>query len=302
MKHKDEQKFRATHSFVKDKFNKLEGSNNSKISEDNWTRAEGGGGTTYVIADGDFFDNCAVNFSSIYGKKLPNTALAKTLNKEVNFGYQAAGISVISHPKNPHIPTSHMNIRIFGILDKDGLMCDWWIGGGYDLTPFLPYKEDIIGWHNDAKKFLEPYGANLYKDFSENCNNYFNIPHRNERRGVGGIFFDNLKNFSSIDLGISFLQAMAVTYIESYIKIIKRRRNSDYSEAQKEFQLLRRGRYAEFNLVYDRGTAFGLESNGRIESILSSLPSNVKWSYKKSEEYNLLEKKLLEHINRDWNV
>ena len=302
MKHKDEQKFRATHSFVKDKFNKLEGSNNSKISEDNWTRAEGGGGTTYVIADGDFFDNCAVNFSSIYGKKLPNTALAKTLNKEVNFGYQAAGISVISHPKNPHIPTSHMNIRIFGILDKDGLMCDWWIGGGYDLTPFLPYKEDIIGWHNDAKKFLEPYGANLYKDFSENCNNYFNIPHRNERRGVGGIFFDNLKNFSSIDLGISFLQSMAVTYIESYIKIIKRRRNSDYSEAQKEFQLLRRGRYAEFNLVYDRGTAFGLESNGRIESILSSLPSNVKWSYKKSEEYNLLEKKLLEHINRDWNV
>ena len=302
MKHKDEQKFRATHSFVKDKFNKLEGSNNSKISEDNWTRAEGGGGTTYVIADGDFFDNCAVNFSSIYGKKLPNAALAKTLNKEVNFGYQAAGISVISHPKNPHIPTSHMNIRIFGILDKDGLMCDWWIGGGYDLTPFLPYKEDIIGWHNDAKKFLEPYGANFYKDFSENCNNYFNIPHRNERRGVGGIFFDNLKNFSSIDLGISFLQSMAVTYIESYIKIIKRRRNSDYSEAQKEFQLLRRGRYAEFNLVYDRGTAFGLESNGRIESILSSLPSNVKWSYKKSEEYNLLEKKLLEHINRDWNV
>lgn len=302
MKHKDEQKFRATHSFVKDKFNKLEGSNNSKISEDNWTRAEGGGGTTYVIADGDFFDNCAVNFSSIYGKKLPNAALAKTLNKEVNFGYQAAGISVISHPKNPHIPTSHMNIRIFGILDKDGLMCDWWIGGGYDLTPFLPYKEDIIGWHNDAKKFLDPYGANFYKDFSENCNNYFNIPHRNERRGVGGIFFDNLKNFSSIDLGISFLQAMAVTYIESYIKIIKRRRNSDYSEAQKEFQLLRRGRYAEFNLVYDRGTAFGLESNGRIESILSSLPSNVKWSYKKSEEYNLLEKKLLEHINRDWNV
>ena len=302
MKHKDEQKFRATHSFVKDKFNKLEGSNNSKISEDNWTRAEGGGGTTYVIADGDFFDNCAVNFSSIYGKNLPNAALAKTLNKEVNFGYQAAGISVISHPKNPHIPTSHMNIRIFGILDKDGLMCDWWIGGGYDLTPFLPYKEDIIGWHNDAKKFLDPHGANFYKDFSENCNNYFNIPHRNERRGVGGIFFDNLKNFSSIDLGISFLQAMAVTYIESYIKIIKRRRNLDYCEAQKEFQLLRRGRYAEFNLVYDRGTAFGLESNGRIESILSSLPSNVKWSYKKSEEYNLLEKKLLEHINRDWNV
>ena len=155
---------------------------------------------------------------------------------------------------------------------------------------------------SEAKKFLDPYGANFYKDFSENCNNYFNIPHRNERRGVGGIFFDNLKNFSSIDLGISFLQAMAVTYIESYIKIIKRRRNLDYCEAQKEFQLLRRGRYAEFNLVYDRGTAFGLESNGRIESILSSLPSNVKWSYKKSEEYNLLEKKLLEHINRDWNV
>ena len=302
MRYEDEIKLKDMHSFVRDKFCELECSNEAEISEVEWERTEGGGGTTFVIADGDFFDNCAVNFSSIYGKDLPDTALARTLNKEVDYGYKAIGISVISHPKNPHIPTSHMNVRFFGILDKEGAISDWWVGGGYDLTPFLPYEDDIIDWHKNAKKLLEPYQPDFYKDFSENCNNYFNIPHRNERRGVGGIFFDNLKDFSTMHTSISFLKEVVVTYVDSYLNIVKRRRNSEYDQSQKEFQLLRRGRYAEFNLVYDRGTAFGLESNGRIESILASLPSNVKWSYKKSEEYKLLEKKLLKSINRDWNV
>ena len=302
MRYEEEKKFKGMQSFVKRKFEELENLEDASVSEDEWERPEGGGGTTYVISNGNFFDNCAVNFSSIYGKDLPSTALAKTLKKEAKHGYQAMGISVISHPKNPHIPTSHMNVRLFGILDKNGEICDWWVGGGYDLTPFFPRKDDIIGWHDDAKKLLEPYGANFYKEFSENCNNYFNIPHRLERRGIGGIFFDDLRDFPSIHQSVSFLQAVVVSYLNSYTDIVKKRQNTDYDKKQKEFQLLRRGRYAEFNLVYDRGTAFGLQSNGRIESILASLPAEVKWSYKKSEDYILQEKKLLEFINKDWNV
>ena len=301
MKHKDEQKFRATHSFVKDKFNKLEGSNNSKISEDNWTRAEGGVGTTYVIADGDFFDNCAVNFSSIQGKELPKTALANNLNKDVKFGYRAMGVSVIAHPNNPHVPTSHMNVRLFGILDKNKDICDWWIGGGYDLTPYIPYKEDAISWHCEAKECLNSINTDYYSSFSENCNNYFNIPHRNERRGIGGIFFDNITDLSLED-SVKMLKSVANSYTNSYKKIVDKRKNLDFDELQKEFQLIRRGRYIEFNLVYDRGTLFGLQSKGRIESILASLPKNAKWVYKKKDIYEKMEQNLLEFLNKDWNV
>ncbi len=297
-----EKKFKGMQSFVRMKFEELESSNVVNISRDEWERPDGGGGITHVLTDGNLFDNCAINYSSIYGKNLPNTALAKTLKKETKHGYRAMGISVISHPKNPNIPSSHMNVRLFIILDKNGEISDWWIGGGYDLTPFIPYENDILDWHNNAKDLLEPFGTGFYKEFSENCNNYFNIPHRNERRGVGGIFFDNLKDFPSINNATSFLQAVVVSYVSSYLNIVNRRKDTKYDEMQKEFQLLRRGRYVEFNLVYDRGTSFGLQSNGRVESILASLPTNVKWSYKKSKEYNLLEKELLEFINRDWNV
>ena len=297
-----EEKFKEIQSFVKTSFENLEPLKDTVTTHESWKRPEGGGGITNVMAGGDFFDNCAINFSSIFGKDLPNAALAKSLNKEAKHGYRAMGISVISHPKNPHIPTSHMNVRFFAILNKNKEISDWWIGGGYDLTPFIPYEEDIIDWHNSAKQLLNQYGPNFYKDFSENCNNYFNIPHRNERRGVGGIFFDDLKDFSSIEQGLSFLKEISDTYIISYLSIINNRKESSYDEIQKEFQLLRRGRYVEFNLLYDRGTLFGLQSNGRIESILASLPANAKWSYKKSKEYKSSEEKLLEFINRDWNV
>ena len=297
-----EQKFKGIQSFVKTSFEELEPLKDSITIQDSWKRPEGGGGITNVMTDGDFFDNCAINFSSIFGKELPNAALARSLNKEAKHGYRAMGISVISHPKNPHIPTSHMNVRLFCMLNENNDIQDWWIGGGYDLTPFLPYEEDIIQWHSSAKAALEPFGKNFYEDFSNNCNKYFEIPHRNERRGVGGIFFDNLTDFTSINESMKFLKSVAECYVDSYSNIINKRKETQYDEIQKEFQLFRRGRYVEFNLIYDRGTSFGLQSNGRIESILASLPSDVKWSYKKSTEYDLLQKNLLNYINKDWHV
>ena len=296
-----EESFLNIQSNIIDIFSSLEDENKAEISLDEWSRDEGGGGRTYVIENGIFFDNCAVNYSSIQGEQLPQTALANNLKKEVKHGYKAMGVSVISHPKNPNVPTSHMNVRLFGILDKNKDICDWWIGGGYDLTPYIPHIKDIMAWHAEAKECLNSINSDYYSIFSENCNNYFKIPHRNERRGVGGIFFDNITDFSLED-SIKMLESVAYSYLNSYKKIIERRKNIDFNDLDKDFQLLRRGRYVEFNLVYDRGTLFGLQSKGRIESILASLPSITKWSYKKSDIYKKMEKSLLDVINKDWNV
>ena len=296
-----EHTFKNIQSQIRKEFENLETSKNSEISYDSWKREEGGGGKTFIIANGSFFDNCAVNFSSIYGNQLPDSALPNSLKKTIKNGYHAMGISVISHPKNPYIPSSHMNVRLFTILNKKGEIDNWWIGGGYDLTPYIPFKKDIVNWHKEAKASLEPFSSSFYKQFSENCNEYFFIPHRNERRGVGGIFFDNLSDLS-LKNSLKMLESVASSYINSYISILNKRKSIKFTKEEKEFQLIRRGRYAEFNLIYDRGTAFGLKSNGRIESILASLPSNVKWSYKKSQKYRDLEKNLLSVINRDWNV
>ena len=301
MINKTEKSFLNVQSSIIETFTSFEDKDHSNIHFDSWERDEGGGGKTYVIEDGKFFDNCAVNFSSIQGKELPKTALANNLNKDVKFGYRAMGVSVIAHPNNPHVPTSHMNVRLFGILDKNKDICDWWIGGGYDLTPYIPYKEDAISWHCEAKECLNSINTDYYSTFSENCNNYFNIPHRNERRGIGGIFFDNITDLSLED-SVKMLKSVANSYINSYKKIVDKRKNLDFDELQKEFQLIRRGRYIEFNLVYDRGTLFGLQSKGRIESILASLPKNAKWAYKKKDIYDKMEQNLLEVINRDWNV
>ena len=179
MTNKLDKHFKDIQSSIYKNFNELETSKKVNISKDSWNRAEGGGGKTMVIADGSFFDNCAINYSSIYGTDLPKAALANSLNKDAKFGYKAMGVSVISHPKNPHVPTSHMNVRFFGILDKNREIKDWWIGGGYDLTPFIPYQDDILAWHKSAKKNLDSWNTGFYKTFSDNCNNYFNIPHRN---------------------------------------------------------------------------------------------------------------------------
>ena len=295
-----EKSFKKIQSLIIKNFKLLESSSSAEISSDAWKRPEGGGGKTFVISNGNFFDNCAVNFSSIYGKNMPTSALGKKLAKKIDHGYQAMGVSVISHPKNPYVPTSHMNVRLFGILDKNKNIKDWWIGGGYDLTPYLSFSEDNISWHNSAKETLDKYNKNFYKSFSENCNKYFYIPHRKERRGIGGIFFDNLSSLS-LDDSLKMLNSIASTYLNSYLDIVSKRKKIKYSSDEKDFQLIRRGRYAEFNLIYDRGTSFGLQSNGRIESILASLPTEVKWKYKKNKKYKIMERALLKNLNRDWN-
>ena len=293
--------FKNSQEKIIESFSKVEKSNTAKTTLDKWKRPEGGGGQTFVIESGAFFDNCAVNFSSISGKKLPKAALGNALVKSSNNGYQAMGLSVISHPKNPYIPTSHLNIRLFCILDRNKEIKEWWAGGGYDLTPYISFKSDNIKWHDDAKALLNSYNKSFYKKFSKNCNEYFFIPHRNERRGVGGIFFDN---FTQMNLAktTEMLSSIADQYLSSYMHIANKRKKTKFNKEQKDFQLLRRGRYAEFNLVNDRGTAFGLQSNGRIQSILASLPKDVKWSYKKNNSYIKMEKQLLKHINSDWNV
>ncbi len=296
-----EQNFLNSHESIINAFRDLETSKNASVNYDKWKRPEGGGGKTFVIGGGNFFDNCAVNFSSIRGKDLPKAALGNSIIKSANNGYQAMGVSVISHPKNPHVPSSHMNIRLFCILDKKNEIKEWWCGGGYDLTPYIPYKNDYKGWHKEAKTLLDSYNRNFYKKFSKNCNDYFFIPHRNERRGIGGLFFDNLSKMS-MQKSLAFLSDIANQYKESYLSIVNLRKKMKFSSDEKNFQLYRRGRYAEFNLVCDRGTAFGLQSNGRIESILASLPSDVKWSYAKTKEYVKMEKNLLKYINKDWNV
>ena len=293
--------FKNSQEKIIESFSKVEKSNAARTTFDKWKRPEGGGGQTFVIESGAFFDNCAVNFSSISGKKLPKAALGNALVKSSNNGYQAMGLSVISHPKNPYIPTSHLNIRLFCILDRNKEIKEWWAGGGYDLTPYISFKSDNIKWHDDAKALLNSYNKSFYKKFSKNCNEYFFIPHRNERRGVGGIFFDN---FTQMNLAktTEMLSSIADQYLSSYMHIANKIKKTKFNKEQKDFQLLRRGRYAEFNLVNDRGTAFGLQSNGRIQSILASLPKDVKWSYKKDNSYIKMEKQLLKHINNDWNV
>jgi coproporphyrinogen III oxidase len=293
--------FKNSQEKIIESFSKVEKSNAARTTFDKWKRPEGGGGQTFVIESGAFFDNCAVNFSSISGKKLPKAALGNALVKSSNNGYQAMGLSVISHPKNPYIPTSHLNIRLFCILDRNKEIREWWAGGGYDLTPYISFKSDNIKWHDDAKALLNSYNKSFYKKFSKNCNEYFYIPHRNERRGVGGIFFDNFTQMN-LDKTTEMLSSIADQYLSSYMHIANKRKKTKFNKEQKDFQLLRRGRYAEFNLVNDRGTAFGLQSNGRIQSILASLPKDVKWSYKKDDSYIKREKQLLKHINSDWNV
>ena len=220
--------FRKSHSNIIDSFESLEKSNKAIITLDKWKRPEGGGGKTFTIQNGTFFDNCAVNFSSIKGKKLPQAALGNSLVKSSNNGYQAMGVSVISHPKNPYVPSSHMNIRLFCTLGKNGEIKDWWSGGGYDLTPFFPYKTDCIQWHKDAKDCLDQFNKSLYNKFAKNCNEYFYIPHRKERRGIGGIFFDNFSKLS-LDKTLSLLSCTANQYKNSYNSIASKRDSKKYT-------------------------------------------------------------------------
>ena len=263
-----------------------------------WNRKQGGGGKSISI-NGDVIEKAAINFSSISGSKLPASSLAIKSKSNGSSEFRAIGVSVISHPFNPYCPTSHMNIRIFLELGKSSIIKNWWIGGGFDLTPYVISNEDASLWHNEAKLTLDEFNKTYYRKFAKNCDEYFVLPHRNENRGIGGIFFDQLQH-KDIESSLSLLEKTAESYINTYERIILCHRNTRFSVDDKDFQLYRRGRYVEFNLLFDRGTKFGIESNGRTESILASLPPFVSWPFSNSKEIKKKNKSLVMHFNKSW--
>jgi len=253
---------------------KVDPSVQTKIDE--WEREEGGGGKTIAFANGQIIEKGGVNFSDVSGSNLPKTATQNRPELE-GASFRAMGVSVVFHPDNPHIPTTHANVRYFEAKIENQPTV-WWFGGGFDLTPYYPILEDVIEWHKQAKSACDSLGVNLYEKFKNWCDDYFYLPHRNETRGVGGIFFDD-QNSGSFSQNLSFMETVGSTFQSAYFSILEKRKNSPYTDQEKEFQLYRRGRYAEFNLVYDRGTHFGLQSRGRTESILMSMPPQVSWQY-----------------------
>lgn len=248
----------------------------AKFQEDLWEHSCGGGGRTRVISNGGVIEKGGVNFSHVQGFKMPEAILNK---KPELRGYtvQAMGVSLVIHPYNPYVPTSHANVRLF-YAEKEGSDPIWWFGGGYDLTPYYPFEEDCIYWHKTAKDACEPFGDNVYAEYKKWCDEYFYLPHRNETRGIGGLFFDYVNHWD-FDKCFEFIKSVGNSFIKAYRPIIQKRKNTKFTDNEKNFQLLRRGRYVEFNLIYDRGTHFGLQSNGRTESILMSLPPTTKWEY-----------------------
>ncbi len=267
--------------------------------EDEWQRPEGGGGRTRVLSNGQLIEKGGVNFSRVTGERLPPSATAHR-PELAGARWQAMGVSLVIHPENPYVPTSHANVRFFEARTPAGEPV-WWFGGGYDLTPYYPFEEDCRHWHQVAANACAPFGADVYPRFKQWCDDYFFIRHRNEARGIGGLFFDDLNDWDFATT-FDFMRAVGDSYLEAYLPILERRRNHPYGEREREFQLYRRGRYVEFNLVYDRGTLFGLQSGGRTESILMSLPPLVRWDYAWAPEPDSPEARLADEFlqPRDW--
>jgi len=266
---------------------------------DAWQREQGGGGRTRVLNDGALFEQAGVNFSHVFGEQMPASATAHR-PELAGRSFQAMGVSLVIHPHNPYVPTSHANVRFF-IAEKAGEAPVWWFGGGFDLTPYYPFREDIVHWHTVAKAACEPFGSECYPRYKAWCDDYFYLKHRDETRGVGGLFFDDL-NSPDFESAFGFMQSVGDHYLDAYLPIIQRRKETEYGERERDFQLYRRGRYVEFNLVFDRGTLFGLQSGGRTESILMSLPPLVKWRYNWQPEPGSPEAELYEYYlkPRDW--
>ena len=267
--------------------------------KDSWKREEGGGGTSRVLANGAVFEQAGVNFSHVMGAKMPASATAHR-PELAGRSFEAMGVSLVIHPKNPYVPTTHANVRFF-IATKDGADPVWWFGGGFDLTPYYPFKEDVIDWHQNAKDLSDPFGEQVYPKYKKWCDDYFFLPHRNETRGVGGLFFDDL-NENGFEPSFNYMKAVGEGFIKAYGPIVERRKNIEYGEKERQFQLYRRGRYVEFNLVYDRGTLFGLQTGGRTESILMSMPPLVRWEYAYEPENGSQESDLYEYYLKpqDW--
>lgn len=253
------------------------------FEEDSWQRTPDpdkpgmtGGGRTRLLVDGEIIEQGGVNFSHVYGKKMPASATAHR-PELAGRTFQALGVSLVIHPSNPFVPTSHANVRFF-IAEKEGEEPVWWFGGGYDLTPYYGFDEDCIEWHKTAQAACTPFGEGVYAQYKKWCDEYFYLKHREEQRGIGGLFYDDLNQWG-FDKSFDFMKSVGNSYIKAYLPIVSRRKSLEYTDEQKEFQLYRRGRYVEYNLVYDRGTLFGLQSGGRTESILMSMPPLVRWKY-----------------------
>ena len=269
------------------------------FTEDNWLREQGGGGRSCVLTKGGVFESAGINFSHVNGNSLPVSATAHR-PELAGRSFQAMGVSLVIHPHNPYVPTSHANVRFF-IAEKPGADPVWWFGGGFDLTPYYAFEEDVIHWHKTAKQACEPFGDDVHARYKKWCDEYFFLKPRQEPRGVGGLFFDDLNEWG-FEKSFAFMKSVADHYITAYRPIVSKRKHMEYGEREREFQLYRRGRYVEFNLVYDRGTLFGLQSGGRTESILMSMPPLVQWKYNWQPEPGSPEAELYEKylLPQDW--
>ena len=254
----------------------VESRDTQKFRRDPWERGEGGGGESRVLTDGAVFERAGVSFSHVFGEKLPASA-SSTRPTIVGAPFEAMGMSLVFHPRNPHVPTTHCNVRFIQALPQ-GETPVWWFGGGFDLTPYYPLDADVLHWHRTARDACAPFGADRYLKYKEWCDRYFFLPHRNETRGVGGLFFDDLAEGGFAN-SFALLQSVGDHFLPAYLPILDRRGQAPYGERERQFQLYRRGRYVEFNLVHDRGTLFGLQSRGRTESILMSMPPLARWEY-----------------------
>ena len=270
----------------------------ARFADDAWTRAAGGGGRTRVLRNGAVFEQAGVNFSRVSGQPLPPSATAHR-PELVGGSFIATGVSLVLHPKNPYVPTTHANVRYFEAL-KEGVEPAWWFGGGFDLTPFYAYVEDVRDWHRVARDVCLPYGADVYPRYKQWCDEYFYLKHRDETRGVGGLFYDDM-NEGGFERCFAFMRDVGQGFLDAYLPIVERRKDTPYGEREREFQLYRRGRYVEFNLVYDRGTLFGLQSGGRTESILMSLPPRARFEYAYVPEPGSAEAQLADYLRpHEW--
>lgn len=273
--------------------------NTATLTEDSWQRDAGGGGRSRVFANGAIFEQAGINFSHVFGDNLPPSATAGRENL-AGRSFQAMGVSLVFHPNNPFVPTTHCNVRFF-VAEKPSAEPVWWFGGGFDLTPYYGNREDCKHWHQVAKDACDPFGDTHYDQYKKWCDDYFYIKHRNEPRGIGGVFFDDYNN-QSFEHSFAFMQSIGNAFLPAYLPIVERRRDTPFNDNHRQFQLYRRGRYVEFNLVLDRGTLFGLQSGGRVESILMSLPPLVRWQYNHTPEAGTAEAELTDYFlqSRDW--
>ena len=292
-----EQYLKGLQRSICDELSTIDGA--ASFEMESWDRPEGGGGISRVLAEGDVFEKGGVNFSYVEGGKMPGSA-TQHRPELAGRSFKAMGVSLVMHPKNPYAPTSHANVRCF-VAEKKGEAPVWWMGGGFDLTPYYGREEDVVHWHQTAKNACDPFGDDVHAKYKKWCDDYFYLPHRAEPRGVGGLFYDDLNEWG-FEKSFDFMQSVGDSFLKAYVPIVLNNKDRDYGERERQWQLYRRGRYVEFNLVFDRGTLFGLQSNGRTEAILMSLPPLVRWDYGVTPEPGTPEAELLDYYlqPKDW--